>query len=152
MSDAAQKALRCWDMTGDVPRYRYVFDISDTGTRQNARTPFTWAIREENRAPIAVMLEKEYEVSANRGLAGQLEEIAMQKAMDYWQEHQDELRDTVDGSLLMEYDELNLELAFEIRRRRAFSICSSAAADWRKNIGSSRKISRPSLNGTRSRR
>lgn len=36
----------------------------------------------------------------------------MQKAMDYWQEHQDELRDIVDGSLLMEYDELNLELAF----------------------------------------
>ena len=94
------------------PHMRYVFDISDTGTRQNARTPFTWAIREENRAPIAAMLEKEYEVSANRGLAGQLEEIAMQKAMDYWQEHQDELRDIVDGSLLMEYDELNLELAF----------------------------------------
>ena len=106
------KGIALLDMTGDVPRYRYVFDISDTGTRQNARTPFTWAIREENRAPIAVMLEKEYEVSANRGLAGQLEEIAMQKAMDYWQEHQDELRDTVDGSLLMEYDELNLELAF----------------------------------------
>ena len=106
------KGIALLDMTGDVPRYRYVFDISDTGTRQNARTPFTWTIREENRAPIAAMLEKEYEVSANRGLAGQLEEIAMQKAMDYWQEHQDELRDIVDGSLLMEYDELNLELAF----------------------------------------
>ena len=106
------KGIALLDMTGDVPRYRYVFDISDTGTRQNARTPFTWAIREENRASIAAMLEKEYEVSANRGLAGQLEEIAMQKAMDYWQEHQDELRDIVDGSLLMEYDELNLELAF----------------------------------------
>jgi len=106
------KGIALLDMTGDVPRYHYVFDVSDTGTRQNARTPFTWAIREENRAPIAAMLEKEYEVSANRGLAGQLEEIAMQKAMDYWQEHQDELRDIVDGSLLMEYDELNLELAF----------------------------------------
>ena len=106
------KGIALLDMTGDVPRYRYVFDISDTGTRQNARTPFTWAIREENSMPIAAMLEKEYEVSANRGLAGQLEEIAMQKAMDYWQEHQDELRDIVDGSLLMEYDELNLELAF----------------------------------------
>ena len=106
------KGIALLDMTGDVPRYRYVFDISDTGTRQNARTPFTWAIREENRAPIAVMLEKEYEVSANRGLAGQLEEIAMQRVMDYWQEHQDELRDIVDGSLLMGYDELNLELAF----------------------------------------
>ncbi len=106
------KGIALLDMTGDVPRYRYVFDISDTGARQNARTPFTWAIREENSMPIAAMLEKEYEVSANRGLAGQLEEIAMQKAMDYWQEHQDELRDIVDGSLLMEYDELNLELAF----------------------------------------
>ena len=106
------KGIALLDMTGDVPRYRYVFDISDTGTRQNARTPFTWTIREENRAPIAAMLEKEYGISANRGLAGQLEEIAMQKAMDYWQEHQDELRDIVDGSLLMEYDELNLELAF----------------------------------------
>ena len=106
------KGIALLDMTGDVPRYRYVFDISDTGTRQNARTPFTWTIREGNSMPIAAMLEKEYEVSANRGLAGQLEEIAMQKAMDYWQEHQDELRDIVDGSLLMEYDELNLELAF----------------------------------------
>ena len=106
------KGIALLDMTGDVPRYHYVFDVSDTGTRQNARTPFTWTIREENRAPIAAMLEKEYEVSANHGLAGQLEEIAMQKAMDYWQEHQDELRDIVDGSLLMEYDELNLELAF----------------------------------------
>ena len=106
------KGIALLDMTGDVPRYRYVFDISDTGARQNARTPFTWAIREENRAPIAAVLEKEYGSSANRGLAGQLEEIAMQKAMDYWQEHQDELRDIVDGSLLMEYDELNLELAF----------------------------------------
>ncbi len=107
------KGIALLDMTGDVPRYRYVFDISDTGTRQNARTPFTWTIREENSMSIAAMLEKEYEVSANRGLAGQLEEIAMQKAMDYWQEHQDELRDIVDGSLLMEYDELNLELAFQ---------------------------------------
>ena len=106
------KGIALLDMTGDVPRYHYVFDVSDTGTRQNARTPFTWTIREENSMPIATMLEKEYEVSANRGLAGQLEEIAMQKAMDYWQEHQDELRDIVDGSLLMEYDELNLELAF----------------------------------------
>jgi len=106
------KGIALLDMTGDVPRYHYVFDVSDTGTRQNARTPFTWTIREENSMPIAAMLEKEYEVSANRGLAGQLEEIAMQKAMDYWQEHQDELRDIVDGSLLMEYDELNLELAF----------------------------------------
>ena len=106
------KGIALLDMTGDVPRYHYVFDAADTGMRKDSRSPFVWAVNEENSAVIGTMLEKEYEVSANRGLAGQLEEIAMQKAMDYWQEHQDELRDIVDGSLLMEYDELNLELAF----------------------------------------
>ena len=106
------KGIALLDMTGDVPRYHYVFDAADTGMRKDSRSPFVWAVNEENSAAIGTMLEKEYEVSANRGLAGQLEEIAMQKAMDYWQEHQDELRDIVDGSLLMEYDELNLELAF----------------------------------------
>ena len=106
------KGIALLDMTGDVPRYHYVFDAADTGMRKDSRSPFVWVVNEENSAAIGTMLEKEYEVSANRGLAGQLEEIAMQKAMDYWQEHQDELRDIVDGSLLMEYDELNLELAF----------------------------------------
>ena len=106
------KGIALLDMTGDVPHYHYVFDAADTGMRKDSRSPFVWAVNEENSAAIGMMLEKEYEVSANRGLAGQLEEIAMQKAMDYWQEHQDELRDIVDGSLLMEYDELNLELAF----------------------------------------
>ena len=106
------KGIALLDMTGDVPRYHYVFDAADTGTRKDSRSPFVWAVNEENSAVIGTMLEKEYDSSANRGLAGQLEEIAMQKAMDYWQEHQDELRDIVDGSLLMGYDELNLELAF----------------------------------------
>ena len=106
------KGIALLDMTGDVPRYHYVFDAADTGMRKDSRSPFVWAVNEENSAVIGTMLEKEYGISASRGLAGQLEEIAIQKAMDYWQEHQDELRDIVDGSLLMEYDELNLELAF----------------------------------------
>ena len=106
------KGIALLDMTGDVPRYHYVFDAADTGMRKDSRSPFVWTINEENGAAIGALLEKEYEVSANRGLAGQLEEIAMQHVMDYWQERQDELRDIVDGSLLMEYDELNLELAF----------------------------------------
>ncbi len=106
------KGIALMDMMGDVPRYHYVFDAADTGMRKDSRSPFVWTINEENGAAIGAMLEKEYEVSANRGLAGQLEEIAMQRVMDYWKEHQDELRDIVDGSLLMGHDELNLELAF----------------------------------------
>ena len=106
------KGIALLDMTGDAPRYHYVFDVADTGMRKDSRSPFVWTINEENGAAMGAMLEKGYEISAKRGLAGQLEEIAMQRVMDYWQEHQDELRDIVDGSLLMGYDELNLELAF----------------------------------------
>ena len=43
------KGIALLDMTGDVPRYRYVFDayrIPVPG--KDARTPFTWTIREEN--------------------------------------------------------------------------------------------------------
>ena len=49
------KGIALLDMTGDVPRYHYVFDVSDTGARQNSRTPFTWAIHEEYKMPIAAI-------------------------------------------------------------------------------------------------
>ena len=59
------KGIALLDMTGDVPRYRYVFDISDTGTRQNARTQHSLplqapyhggigALHEENLRPGAI--------------------------------------------------------------------------------------------------
>ena len=61
------KGIALLDMTGDVPRYHYVFDAADTGMRKDSRSPFVWTINEENGAAIGALLEKEYEVSANRG-------------------------------------------------------------------------------------
>lgn len=133
------KGIALLDMTGDVPRYHYVFDAADTGMRKDSRSPFVWTINEENGAAIGALLEKEYEVSANRGLAGQLEEIAMRTSWTTGRSIRTSCATslTVHSSWSMMNSTSNW--LSEIRRRRAFSICSSAAADWRKNIGSSRE-------------
>ena len=91
---------------------RYVFDVADTGARNSSREVKTWVLDENNREAVAHALETQYGSAAKLGIAGQLEEIAMQQSMDYWQWHQDELRSIVDGSFLEGYDELNLEIAF----------------------------------------
>ena len=37
------------DPSGDQARIRYVFDVSDTGGKENARRPYLWQYREEHR-------------------------------------------------------------------------------------------------------
>ena len=38
----SSKGIALVDDSGDRPRRRYVFDISDTGTREHSRTPWLW--------------------------------------------------------------------------------------------------------------
>ena len=57
------------DTSGDYPRLRYVFDVSDTGTRANSREVRLWELREEHRDSVSAMLERDFEVSGEEGLA-----------------------------------------------------------------------------------
>ena len=100
------------DDSGDRPRIRYVFDISDTGGRENSRRPFLWQYRPEHEDAVTAALEQEYEISGEKGLSGQLEQIAGQLAKEYWQDHQYDILHTVDGSFLEEYDEFNIGAQF----------------------------------------
>ena len=105
---------------------RYVFDVSDTGTRRTSLDPFLWQINERNEAAIADMLEQEYDVSANHGLHFQLAEIAQRQASAYWQDHQQDVFRIVDGSFLEEYDEINVRESF--RRATSISVCYTLQA------------------------
>ena len=49
------KGIALVDDSGDRPRLRYVFDISDTGTREHSRTPWLWTMNEEHTAPVMAM-------------------------------------------------------------------------------------------------
>ena len=42
------KGIALVDDSGDRPRLRYVFDISDTGTREHSRTPWLWQLEERH--------------------------------------------------------------------------------------------------------
>ena len=62
------------DYTGDKPKLKYVFDVSDTGGRENSRRPFLWEMQDHHNEPILEMLADKFDVEAviNTGVAGGL--------------------------------------------------------------------------------
>lgn len=106
------KGIALLDDSGDRPKLRYVFDVSNTGGRENARQLYLWQYRPEHEAPVTEALEKAYDIPAEHGLADQLEKVAAQLADEYWTENQRDLLHIVDGSFLEEYDDFNIGVAF----------------------------------------
>ena len=106
------KGIALVDDSGDKPRLRYVFDITDTGTREHSRTPWLWKLEEQHRDSVSAMLESTYEVSGD-DLAQQLEAVAGKLAGEYWNEHRQDFLYIVDDSFLEEYDEFNIEVQFK---------------------------------------
>ena len=106
------KGIALVDDSGDRPRLRYVFDISDTGTREHSRTPWLWQLEERHVEPVSAMLERNYDVGSN-DLAQQLADVAAKLAEEYWDEHRQDILYIVDGSFLEEYDEYNIEVQFK---------------------------------------
>ena len=72
------------DNSGNGTRLRYLFDIADTGTRQNSRTPNVWKMSREHEKAVAQDLEQQYGIPSDIGsLENHLERLAMQKASEY---------------------------------------------------------------------
>ena len=106
------KGIALVDDSGDLPRLRYVFDISDTGTREHSRTPWLWKMGEEHAAPVMAMLERNYDLGGG-DLPQHLADVAAKLAEEYWAEHRQDILYIVDGSFLEEYDEYNIEVQFK---------------------------------------
>ena len=106
------KGIALMDTSGDWPRLRYVFDISDTGTRERSRTPWLWTLEEQYMPSITAMLERNYEIAGN-DLNQQLADVAASLADGYWSDHKQDILSIVDGSFLEEYDEYNIEVQFK---------------------------------------
>ena len=106
------KGIALLDDTGDRLRLRYVFDLADTGTRQNSRDPWLWTLEDRHGIPVKAMLEHRYGTTADT-LPQQLADAAGQLADAYWADHGQEIGSILANSLLEEYDELNRGLAFK---------------------------------------
>ena len=99
---------------------RYVFDVSDTGTRRNSRNVEPWALTGQTEMPVRQMLDDQYYADASMGLVQQIEQIAQQQALSYWQDHARDIRDSVDSPALMDYDDFSIGASF--RKAAAASI------------------------------
>ena len=101
------------DATGYKPRLKYVFDVSDTGGKENARRVNLWELKDTHTDGVSAMLERNYGVSGKNGLAEQFEAVASQLAAEYWRDHSRDILGIVADSYLEEYDDYNIEVAFK---------------------------------------
>ena len=101
------------DATGYKPRLKYVFDVSDTGGKENARRVNLWELKDAHTDSVSAMLERNYGVSGKNGLAEQFESVASQLAAEYWRDHSRDVLGIVADSYLEEYDDYNIEVAFK---------------------------------------
>ena len=106
------KGIALLDSSGDNPRIKYVFDVSDTGGGANARRPFLWEYRPEHQESVGTVLEERFGSPGRASLALQLEAIAGDLIETYWEDHRQDILRIVDGSFLEEYDEDNLRATF----------------------------------------
>ncbi len=110
------KGIALIDTSGDNPRLKYVFDVSDTGGRENSRRPFLWEYRDEHQDAVTAALEQRYDISGKQGLANQLEQIAFQLVNEYWNDNSHDILGILADSFLEEYDDYNVSLQSADRR------------------------------------
>lgn len=106
------KGIALIDTSGDNPRLKYVFDVSDTGGRENSRRLNLWEYKDEHQDAVTASLENRFGVSGEKGLADQLEQIASKLVTEYWNDNSRDILGILEDSFLEEYDDYNVEVAF----------------------------------------
>ena len=106
------KGIALLDESSGFPRLHYVFDVSDTGVRRNSRDPEVWQYNDDLKQPVSEMLAATYGISGER-VSQQLADVAGKLVADYWDNNGGDIRAIIDGSLLMDYDSVGLEMQFK---------------------------------------
>ena len=99
------------DYSGDAPRLRYVFDVSDTGARRSSRPFRPWAVNDANLAEVQHGLKQDFGAEGE-WLSSQLQDAARDLAEMYFDAHRHDTGAIIDGSLMAGYDESELRDSF----------------------------------------
>ena len=106
------KGIALVHINNGYPRIQYVFDVSDTGAKNNSYNLILWQYREEYREVVTKALEERFGVSCENGFPGQLEDIAAKLAKDYWDDYHSQIMYELAGSPLEGLDEFNVGVQF----------------------------------------
>lgn len=102
-------ALLC--TSGTYPKLRYVFDVADTGERENSREVKLWSIKSEQREYVTGALKDRFGADGNY-LEAVIESISRERAVEFWEENKRDFIDIVGDSFLSGYDEDTLKVRF----------------------------------------
>jgi hypothetical protein len=97
------KGIALIDEDSPSPRLKYVFDLSDTGSR-GGPPPYIWKLEDEHKADVMEMLSKNYgERSEN--LENCLRKLAENMAGQYYEDNKHEISYSFEDSYLEDFDE-----------------------------------------------
>ena len=99
------------DYSGDAPRLRYVFDVSDTGARRSSRPFRPWSVNDANLSEVQLGLRQDFGAEGE-WLSSQLQDAARDLAEMYFDAHRHDTGAIIDGSLMAGYDESELRDSF----------------------------------------
>lgn len=107
------KGIALIDDSGDKPRLKYVFDISDTHASRNANPnrPYIWEMKPEHEGPVIDALAQAHE-DLEGDLPAMLYQIAQQMAQEYFVENHHDIAEGVWDSHLEDYGEEGALSAF----------------------------------------
>ena len=105
------KGIALVDYSGDAPRLRYVFDVSDTGARKSSRPFRPWTVNDENLAEVQLGLKQDFGADGE-WLSAQLQDAARDLAEMYFDAHRHDIGAIIDGSFMAGYDESELRDSF----------------------------------------
>ena len=106
------RGIALLDNTGDRLRLRYVFDVADTGTTPNSRTPWLWQLGVQHKEPVTAMLEATYG-AAGDNLAQILSGVAQNLTDQYWEDGNFDYIRALDNSPEVGYDEFTIGIYFK---------------------------------------
>ncbi len=106
------KGIALVHVNNGYPRIQYVFDVSDTGTKNNSCNLVLWQYQEEYREVVTKALEERFGIPCHNGFPDQLEDIAAKLAKDYWDDYHSQIMYELAGSTLEGMDEYNVGMEF----------------------------------------
>lgn len=82
------------------PKMRYVFDIADTGKKNESASLFQWQYKEEYRSIVTKVLEEKFGASGEKGFVYQIGLLSMELANGFWKNHHKDIMRECEGSRL----------------------------------------------------
>jgi len=105
------KGIALIDNESDTPKLKYVYDLADTGTRQNSRPVNLWRMEQEHMDSVFYTLEQNYGLK-DLPLDRIFEEISVTLADEFWDNHHGDIIGIVAESFLEEYTDDTIGVRF----------------------------------------